>query len=106
MVVYQTDQSVSQTSTANTEVRYRLIDFGGATPVVTLSGVTVDPTPVGATLDREYPAVTQVSSGGQSSWIVEELMASVIPRRAAGSDRRWGRRGCSRPRVRRPPTVR
>jgi hypothetical protein len=70
LVVYQTDQSVSQTSTANTEVRYRLIDFGGTTPVVTLAGVTVDPTPVGATLDREYPAVTQVSGGGQSSWIV------------------------------------
>jgi hypothetical protein len=70
LLVYQTDQSTSQASTPNTEVRYRLINFGGATPVVTLAGVTVDPTPVGTSFDREYPAVTQVSSGGQSSWIV------------------------------------
>ncbi len=67
LMVFQADITATNANTANTEVFGYLINAAAETYG---TAFRIDPSAVGATFDREFPAINQVSGGGTDSWIV------------------------------------
>ena len=76
LIVCQADITATNANTANTEIFGYLINASAETEG---AAFRIDASAVGTSLDREYPAINQVSGGGTDSWIVahQEYNASI-----------------------------